>query len=477
MFNLKNSLVFILVAGIVVFLTVSAWAHFQELIPSPYIVTAESGKTVSLDIVFTHPMEGGPVMEMGKPVQFGVLAGGVKTNLLDTLQPKMVDGKTAYSAEYSVKMPGDYIFYIEPAPYWEPAEGKMIIHYTKVVVDAYGDETGWDAMVGFPVEIEPLVRPYGLWAGNLFRGVVMKDGMPVPYAEVEVEYLNEGGAVEVPEDVFITQVIKADGQGMFSYAMPRAGWWGFAALVDGAPMKNPDGEMVDVEQGALMCGQVRGDEVGLHISDGVLSGPVLATTAGLAVAGVAAGLYKLDYEKVPRVGVLAATFFVASLIHVPIGPTSAHLILNGLMGLLLGWAVFPSLALALLLQAILFGFGGITSLGANVVDMGVPAIICYYLFAGGIKPGASPGKIFTLGFAAGSIAVMLSGVFTASVLYFSGKEFVGAASAILLAHIPVIIIEGFVTGSAVVFLYRVRPEIFQLPRHSGRLGKEGIHNA
>jgi cobalt/nickel transport system permease protein len=215
----------------------------------------------------------------------------------------------------------------------------------------------------------------------------------------------------------------------------------------------------------------------LHISDGVLSGPVLAATGGLAVAGVAAGLYKLDYEKVPRVGVLAATFFVASLIHVPIGPTSAHLILNGLMGFLLGWAVFPALALALLLQAILFGFGGITSLGANIIDMGIPAVVCFLLFARGIKPGSSPARIFTLGFAAGSIAVMLSGILTACVLYLSGKEFIGAASAILLAHIPVIIIEGFVTGSAVVFLYRVRPEMFPWLLHSARLKEEGIHNA
>jgi cobalt/nickel transport protein len=230
-----------------------ATAHFQVLIPSTDIVTVEGKKTVSLDIVFTHPMEQGPVMEMGRPKQFGVLAGGKKNDLLPSLKARRLDGKTAYSAEYRLKAPGDYIFYIEPAPYWEPAEGKMIVHYTKTVVDAFGAEEGWDAMVGFPVEIEPLVRPYGLWTGNVFRGVVRKDGKPVPFAEIEVEYYNAGRKVEIPAGPFVTQVIKADANGVFSYAMPRAGWWSFAALVEGdETTKSPEGKDVPVELGGLI---------------------------------------------------------------------------------------------------------------------------------------------------------------------------------------------------------------------------------
>ncbi|HIJ64326.1 MAG TPA: DUF4198 domain-containing protein [Candidatus Hydrogenedentes bacterium] len=230
-----------------------ASAHFQALLPEPALVTAETAKNVTLDIVFTHPMECGPAMEMGKPAQFGVLVEGQKTDLLNALEEREVDGKAAYRASYAVKAPGDHVFYIEPAPYWEPAEQKMIIHYTKVVVDAYGAEEGWDAMVGFPVEIEPLVRPYGLWAGNVFRGIVRKDGKPVPFAEVEVEYWNADAKVRPPADPFVTQVVKADQNGVFSYAMPKAGWWGFAALVDGdAPLENPDGEPADVELGGLI---------------------------------------------------------------------------------------------------------------------------------------------------------------------------------------------------------------------------------
>ena len=231
----------------------AAVAHFQVVRPAPPIVTATGSKTVKMDIRFTHPMEQGPVMDMGRPKKFGVLAGGTRRSLLDSLQSRTIDGSTAYTTEFEMKNPGDHVFYIEPAPYWEPAEGKMIVHYTKVVVNAYGLQKGWDRMVGFPVEIKPLVRPYGLWTGNVFRGVVMRNGKPLPGAEIEVEYYNEGSRVKAPSSPYVTQVIKADENGVFSYAMPREGWWGFAALVE-APekMENPDGKMVPVEQGGVM---------------------------------------------------------------------------------------------------------------------------------------------------------------------------------------------------------------------------------
>ncbi|GAA3921606.1 DUF4198 domain-containing protein [Litoribacillus peritrichatus] len=234
-----------------------ALAHFQELIPSNDIVNENTARNIDINMVFTHPMSQGPEMNMAHPSQFGVVSPFGKENLMSALTPYQVNDVTAYKAEYKFKKPGDYIFYIEPAPYWEPAEGVMIVHYTKVVVDAYGSEEGWDTMVGLPVEIEPLVRPYGLWAGNLFQGVVKKNGLAVPFAEVEVEWKNDG-SVTMPSDPYITQVIKADANGVFSYAMPKAGWWGFAALLESdEKMKNPKGEMVPVEQGALIWVQTR----------------------------------------------------------------------------------------------------------------------------------------------------------------------------------------------------------------------------
>lgn len=229
----------------------AAGAHFQQVLPSADIVGPEGARTIGLDIRFTHPMEQGPVMEMGQPVRFGVLAHGVRQDLLGSLVKKPADGKTAFEASFKFKQPGDHVFFLEPAPYWEPAEKKYIIHLTKVVVDFAGGE-GWDKLVGLPIEIEPLVRPYGLWTGNLFRGVVRKNGKPLPHAEIEVEWVNDG-SVKAPADPFVTQTIKANALGEFSYAMPRAGWWGFAALTDAdKPMKGPDGKAAPVELGGLI---------------------------------------------------------------------------------------------------------------------------------------------------------------------------------------------------------------------------------
>lgn len=230
--------------------TGAARAHFQELIPSTDIVADQGDRTVGLELVFTHPMERGPVMEMAPPVRFGVLAHGKVQDLKAALTPKTVGGKAAFAARHTLAAPGDHIFFVEPAPYWEAAEGKWITHFAKVVVDL-GMGEGWDRLVGLPVEVEPLVRPYGLWTGNLFRGIVRRDGKPVPFATVEVEWVNDG-SVKPPGDAFVTQVIKADAQGQFAYAMPRAGWWGFNALVEGKAAKSPQGKPAKAELGGLI---------------------------------------------------------------------------------------------------------------------------------------------------------------------------------------------------------------------------------
>jgi cobalt/nickel transport protein len=241
-----------LVPMIAALTTMPAAAHFQEIIPSPPLVTADGGRAVDLDLTFTHPMAGGPVMPMGQPRRIGVWHGGIVTDLTAAAAAVERQGAAAYRLHYAVTAPGDHVFFIAPAAYWEPSEGKMIVHYAKVVVNAFGAEDGWDRLLGLPVEIEPLSRPYGLWTGNLFRGVVRKNGTPVPFAEVEVEY-RAGGTVAAPADPFVTQVVKADANGTFAYAMPRAGWWGFAALVAAdAPMTAPTGASVPVEEGGLI---------------------------------------------------------------------------------------------------------------------------------------------------------------------------------------------------------------------------------
>ena len=237
-------------ASLLVSFALPVSAHFQEIIPSADVLP--DGGTVDVNLVFTHPFEGGPVMNMAKPTMVGVLKDGEKHDLGSKLVEKPQGDAMAYSFSYELAEPGASIFYVEPAPYWEPAEGKYIIHYSKVVVDNYASGEGWDETVGFPVEIVPMSNPTGLWTGNLFTGIVTKGGEPVPFAEIEVELINDQG-IKAPNDAYITQVIKADANGTFSYAMPFAGWWGFAALIDGdKPMTSPNGKDVPVELGALI---------------------------------------------------------------------------------------------------------------------------------------------------------------------------------------------------------------------------------
>jgi cobalt/nickel transport protein len=227
------------------------YAHFGGIIPSDDIVTQEDSKTLNLNVKFFHPMEGN-YMEMEKPAEFGVMHKGEKTDLLNSLDEKKIKGFSTWEMSYQIKRPGDYTFYVEPRPYWEPAEDCYIIHYTKVCVNALGLEEGWDEEVGLETEIIPLTRPYGLWTGNVFSGIVKVKGSPVPFAEVEVEYYNEDGKVQPSADPYVTQVIKADKNGVFTYSIPKAGWWGFAALNEASwTIKDPQGRDKPIEIGAV----------------------------------------------------------------------------------------------------------------------------------------------------------------------------------------------------------------------------------
>ena len=199
----------------------------------------------------------------------------------------------------------------------------------------------------------------------------------------------------------------------------------------------------------------------MHISEGVLSAPVLISGAVLTLGGTAVGFRKLDYDRMPQVAVLSAGFFVASLVHVPIGPTNVHLVLNGLVGLFLGWSVFPAILVGLILQAVLFQFGGFTSLGVNTVIMALPALICFYAFGAGVRSEKRAVSI-TCSFLCGAVAVFLSSLLVALALVFTGEAFLIVAKLVVIGHLPVMLIEGLVTVFCVRFLKRVRPDILEV---------------
>ncbi|MFO7753010.1 MAG: cobalt transporter CbiM [Desulfobacteraceae bacterium] len=200
----------------------------------------------------------------------------------------------------------------------------------------------------------------------------------------------------------------------------------------------------------------------MHISEGVLSAAVLASGGAAAAAGTVAGLKKVDYEGIVNVAILSSAFFVASLIHVNFGPSSVHLILNGIVGLLLGWAAFPAILVALLLQAVLFQYGGITALGVNTVIMAVPAIAVYYVFSPFLN--RSGRVVFMASAAAGAFSIFFSSILLGAALYLTEKQFIEVTLVIIGAHVPVMVIEAIVTGFCVTFFKKVYPEI--LPEKS-----------
>lgn len=200
----------------------------------------------------------------------------------------------------------------------------------------------------------------------------------------------------------------------------------------------------------------------MHISEGVLSTPVLITGGAVAFAGTAAGLKKLNYDKIMSVSLLTATFFVASLIHVPLGPGSVHLIMGGLMGLLLGWSCFPAILVALFLQTVFFQFGGLTVLGVNTTIMALPALLCYYLFRPWLKTNGNKRKIAAFG--CGFLSILLSSILQAVALTITDSGFWHAAQLVIAAHIPVMFIEGIITMFTISFLAKVQPEFLQISK-------------
>jgi cobalt/nickel transport system permease protein len=196
----------------------------------------------------------------------------------------------------------------------------------------------------------------------------------------------------------------------------------------------------------------------MHISEGVLAAPVLIAGAGLAAAGTAIGLSRMDYDALPRVGLLGAAFFVASLIHVPIGASSVHLLLNGLCGLLLGWMAVPAILVGLTLQAVLFQFGGLTVLGVNTFLMGTPAVLLGVV----CQPYTLSRNRVTralVAFACGAGSILLAALGMAGVLALTGQAYVTVAKLVALAHVPVMVVEGILTVFCVEFLRKVKPEM------------------
>lgn len=211
----------------------------------------------------------------------------------------------------------------------------------------------------------------------------------------------------------------------------------------------------------------------MHIPDGIL--PLSVCAAGYAVTGAATwySLRKIQQQEdpqasIPKAALLTSAFFVASWIHIPVPPVSVHLILNGLLGVVLGWYAFPAILIGLFFQAIMFNHGGLTTLGVNAAMMGIPALIAYQIFNLRYRFGGdAPKNLARFAFLGGALGLGLAAAIAFPLLIYTIPGNIDAAAerasiiALLIAHAPLMVVEGFFTATLVTFLHRVKPELIQ----------------
>ena len=200
----------------------------------------------------------------------------------------------------------------------------------------------------------------------------------------------------------------------------------------------------------------------MHLSEGLLRPEILIGGAVVSAAFTLYAFKTLKDDEIPKTAVLSALFFLASFIHVPIGPTSVHLVLGGIVGAMLGFRAFIAIFVALLLQGVLFGFGGLTTLGINLFNLATPTLVGYWLF---MLTTTKRWQKDLLWFLVGFIPLALSAFLLSLTLALNGDAFVDAAKLALLAHLPIMFIEGFITLFALRFIEKVSPHLLHVKEH------------
>jgi cobalt/nickel transport protein len=241
------------------FLPLSAQAHFQ-LIHTPEVNPAKPGD-LPLGLIFWHPFENGHAMDMGPLLELYAVHRGERIDLMDTVQPMTFQGASntaqAYRATLPVKRSGDYVMVAVPSPYLEPSEDIYIQQITKSYVNLNELPTDWTEPQGLKTEIRPLNKPTNVLAGSTFTGQVLSEGKPVAGAEIEIEYMaaepaageDKAGTPVVAPPPGGAVVALTDDNGYFTFGVPKAGFWGFAALGTG-PDKEFEGK--ELSQDAVL---------------------------------------------------------------------------------------------------------------------------------------------------------------------------------------------------------------------------------
>lgn len=195
-----------------------------------------------------------------------------------------------------------------------------------------------------------------------------------------------------------------------------------------------------------------------HIPDGVLSLPVLAVGTLAGAGGLWLGVRQLVDRDIPQTALLAAVFFIASSLAFPLGPTSVHLLLGGLIGFMLGWKAFPAIFVGLLLQALLFGFGGLTVLGVDLVNMALPGVLLAMIARPFISSG-SPARSAALAGLVAALSVLVTAGLVGLEIAVSEPAFAPAIGVMAVAYLPLALIEALVTAFVTLYLLKVKPEM------------------
>jgi cobalt/nickel transport system permease protein len=185
----------------------------------------------------------------------------------------------------------------------------------------------------------------------------------------------------------------------------------------------------------------------MHLADGILPAPLLIGGTVAAIGLLAVGLRKTPADAIPVAGVTAAALFVGSAVHIPIGPASAHLLLSGMAGALLGWAAVPVILVVLILQWMILGMGGVSTLGINFIIQAAAALTAFAVLRTGSQSTEESPSAWRL-FAAGALSVLVAGILLTAALALAGRPFFRIAALALAASLPLAPIEGMVCMAA-----------------------------
>jgi nickel transport protein len=228
-------------AGAIILLATAlpASAHYNMLLPA--VPSGKKGEAVVFVYQWGHPFEHA-LFDAPKPARVNVLFPDGETH--KDLTPSLVAFKqpgaenkqvTSWRFSFTPQVRGDYNFFLETPPIWLDAEKEFVQDIVRVTLHVQ-TQNGWDNDTGHGLRVVPMTRPYGLLAGMMFQGRLLREmgnGDDAIAPHVEIERYNPTPPKEIPDDELVTFKTRYDPNGVFTFVFPEWGWWSFTAQRDG----------------------------------------------------------------------------------------------------------------------------------------------------------------------------------------------------------------------------------------------------